>query len=112
MNTTNKEFDYQAYMKENAPNPAKIRRGLDALRAKKEAVKTKLTIRIDEDVIQQFRDLTPEGRGYQSLINQALREWLAAQDVKELIRQELAVIVDKAISSIEVRFKSPEHRTP
>ena len=101
MNTTNKEFDYEDYVKHNAPNPAKIRRGLDALREKREAAKTKITIRIDEDVVEQFKQLVPEGRGYQSLINQALHEWLAAQGVKELVREEITGLVNRAVSSIE-----------
>lgn len=97
----NKDFDYQAYMQNSSPNPAKIRRGLDALREKREAVKTKITIRIDEEVVHQFKQMAPDGRGYQSIINQALREWLAAQDVKELVREELTGLVSKAVSSIE-----------
>lgn len=101
MNTTNNEFDYQAYMKKNAPNKAKIRRGLDALKEKRATAKTKITMRLDEEVVAQFKKMVPEGRGYQSLINQALQEWLAAQGVKELVREELLVLVEKAVSSIE-----------
>ncbi len=102
MNTkNNKEFDYQAYMQNNSPNPDKIRRGLDALREKRESVKTKITIRIDEEVVCQFKEMVPDGRGYQSLINQALKEWLAAQGVKELVSEKLTSLVDKAVSSIE-----------
>ena len=108
MNTkNNEEFDYQTYMKKNSPNPEKIRRGLGALREKREAAKTKITIRIDEEVIQQFKEMAPEGRGYQRLINQALREWLAAQGVKELVREELTGLVDKAVSSIESATQIP-----
>lgn len=108
MNTkNNSEFDYEASLKENPPNPAKLRRGIEALHEKREAAKTKITIRLDEEVIQQFKDMAPEGRGYQSLINQALREWLAAQDVKELVREELTDLVDKAVSSIESAAQLP-----
>ena len=60
-----------------------------------EVVKQRITIRIDEDVLQEFRQLVPDGRGYQRLINQALREWLIARDVKELVRNELRDIIEK-----------------
>lgn len=36
--------------------------------------KVSTTIRLDEDVLERFRS---EGPGWQSRINQALREWLA-----------------------------------
>ena len=37
-------------------------------------VKQQITPRIDADVIAWFKAQTPEGRGYQTNINQALRE--------------------------------------
>ena len=37
-------------------------------------VKQQITLRIDADVIAWFKDQTPQGRGYQTNINQALRE--------------------------------------
>lgn len=37
-------------------------------------VKQQITLRIDADVIAWFKAQTPEGRGYQTNINQALRE--------------------------------------
>ena len=37
-------------------------------------VKQQITLRIDADVIAWFKSQTPEGRGYQTNINQALRE--------------------------------------
>ena len=37
-------------------------------------VKQQITLRIDADVIAWFRAQTPEGRGYQTNINRALRE--------------------------------------
>lgn len=97
----NKEVDYQAELEKSAPNPANIRRGLKALQEKREVGKTKITIRIDENIVQQFKQMAPEGRGYQSLMNQALLEWLAAQNVKELLRQEMAGLVTQALSSIQ-----------
>lgn len=99
--TKDKEFDYQVYMRENPPNPANIHRGPHARQKRREAAKTRITIRIDEDVIEQFKHMAPEARGYQSLINQALREWLAAQGVKELLRKELPEMINKAVSSVQ-----------
>jgi uncharacterized protein (DUF4415 family) len=101
MNTINdKEFDYKAYMVENPPDPKKIRRGPQARQKRREAIKTRITIRIDEEIIEQFKQMMPEGRGYQSLINQALRDWLSAQGVKELISKELPEMIHKAVASI------------
>ena len=37
-------------------------------------VKQQITLRIDADVIAWFRAQTPNGRGYQTSINRALRE--------------------------------------
>ena len=36
-------------------------------------VKQQITLRIDADVIAWFKSQTPEGRGYQTKINEALR---------------------------------------
>lgn len=59
--------------------------------------KTRITINIDDDVIEAFRrkgDST--GQGYQTLINQALREYLAsatrpvdAKTLRRILREEL-----------------------
>jgi uncharacterized protein (DUF4415 family) len=101
MNTIkDKEFDYQAYMRNNPPDPAKIHRGSQMRERRREMAKARITICIDEDVIEQFKQLVPEGRGYQSLINQALREWLSAQGVKELIRKELPEMIAEGIQQI------------
>jgi uncharacterized protein (DUF4415 family) len=103
--TTDKEFDYQVYMKKNSPDAAQIYRGPDARQKRREAAKARITIRIDEEIIEQFKQMIPEGRGYQSLINQALREWLAAQSVKELLQEELPGILGQAISSIQTHIQ-------
>ncbi len=100
--TTDHEFDYQAYMKDNPPDLTKIHRGPDARQKRREIAKTRITIRVDAEIIDQFKGMVPDGRGYQSLINQALREWLAAQGVKELIQEELPKMVSEAVSSVQV----------
>jgi uncharacterized protein (DUF4415 family) len=61
--------------------------------------KTRITIFIDSDVLEWFRDEAErEGRGYQTAINQALRNYIKQdrrpiQDiVREVVRKELKVI--------------------
>jgi uncharacterized protein (DUF4415 family) len=61
------------------------------------AGKTRITIRIDEDVLAWFKDQVREaGRGnYQSLINSALRDYITHQEqpledtLRKVIREEL-----------------------
>ena len=61
--------------------------------------KTRITIFIDTDILEWFRDEAErEGRGYQTEINQALRNYIKQdkrpiQDlVREAVRKELKVI--------------------
>ncbi len=61
--------------------------------------KTRITIFIDTDILEWFRDKAErEGRGYQTEINQALRDYIKQdkrplQDiVREAVRKELKVI--------------------
>ena len=61
--------------------------------------KTRITIFIDSDILGWFRDEAErEGRGYQTAINQALRNYIKQdrrpiQDiVREAVRKELKVI--------------------
>ena len=61
--------------------------------------KTRITIFIDTDILEWFRDEAErEGRGYQTAINQALRNYIK-QDrrplqeiVREVVRKELKFI--------------------
>jgi uncharacterized protein (DUF4415 family) len=61
------------------------------------SAKTRITINIDEDVIAAFRKIGDEtGTGYQTLINSALREYLAnkpkavdAKTLRRILREEL-----------------------
>jgi len=39
-------------------------------------VKTQLTLRVDADVVDWFKRRAPSGRGYQTQMNQALREYV------------------------------------
>jgi len=61
------------------------------------AGKTRITIRLDDDVLAWFRRLAHEqgGASYQTLINQALRELVAARrepledTLRRVLREEL-----------------------
>ncbi len=73
-----------------------------------EAQKQRITIRLDKEIVGEFKTLS-DGRGYQSLINQALKEWLLARNIKELVRSELGSVVEKmrqAVSELEDLRKS------
>jgi len=62
--------------------------------------KTRVTIRIDADVLNWFRDQVHEAGGgnYQTLINEALREYIRYRDemfervLRKVIREELQMV--------------------
>ena len=45
-------------------------------------IKQQLTLRLDSDLVAWFKGRTPDGSGYQSAINKALREYVTKQDRK------------------------------
>ena len=59
--------------------------------------KTRITMYIDNDVLNDFRERADKaGYGYQTMINEALREYLAKSDkpldekvIRQVIREEL-----------------------
>jgi uncharacterized protein (DUF4415 family) len=59
--------------------------------------KTRITIYLDNDILEEFRQrATAAGRGYQSMINDALREHLGksgqpldARTLRRILREEL-----------------------
>ena len=71
----------------------------DFSQAKRGAVvktnKERITIRLDPDIIQWFRDQVKGGGNYQSLMNEALREYIQHQEtsleetLRRVIREEL-----------------------
>ena len=80
-----------------------MRKEYDFSRGKRGAVipspgKTRITIMIDDDVIEAFRAKAgAAGRGYQTLINEALRASLTenerpltAKVMRKIVREELA----------------------
>ncbi|MDA1184033.1 MAG: BrnA antitoxin family protein [Acidobacteria bacterium] len=59
--------------------------------------KTRITIHLDDDVLEAFRDRADtEGRGYQTMINEALRDHLGrsgdrvnADIIRRIVREEI-----------------------
>jgi uncharacterized protein (DUF4415 family) len=59
--------------------------------------KTRITIHLDDDVLEAFRDRADaEGRGYQTMINEALRQYLggagekvSADVIRRIVREEI-----------------------
>lgn len=92
-------FDYQAYMKATPPDSTRIRRGAADRQHRLDAAMMRLTVRIEEELLHQFRQLIPEGQSCERLINQALRDWLAAKGMKELIRAEIQEAVHQSLSA-------------
>ena len=78
-----------------------MQRGTVGREKRREVARHKITIRIDADIIEQFKHMAPEGQSYQSLMNQALREWLMAQGVTELIREELQALMAQMKVSLQ-----------
>jgi uncharacterized protein (DUF4415 family) len=99
--TKDKAFDYQTYMRQNPPDAEQIQRGPEARQKGREMAKSKITIRIDPDILEQFKQMVPEGQGYQRLINQALREWLMTRDMRDVVRQELRAMSAQLVDAVK-----------
>jgi len=62
------------------------------------AGKTRITIYLDDDIVQEFKSMAEKsGKGYQTLINEALKaqlgkkgKVLTAEVVRKIVREELA----------------------
>ena len=80
-----------------------MRKEYDVSKAKRGPVakskgKTRITIFLDDEVLEAFRSKGDElGRGYQTLINDALRQYLGdvskpidAKTLRRIVREELA----------------------
>ena len=81
--------------------------------------KTRITIYIDDDVLQEFRDRADEGgSGYQTMINEALREYLSRAEtplgensLRRILREELHSVGSSAIRLTTCAISS-RNRTP
>lgn len=62
--------------------------------------KTRITIYIDDEILKEFRDRSDEaGKGYQTMINEALREYLGKSHepvdestLRRVLREELKTV--------------------
>ena len=97
----NEDFDYQTYMRENPPDPTKIQRGPEARKRRLEAAMKKISVRIERDIFDQFQKLASSDQDCGKLINQALREWLAAKDIKKLVRTEFRQVIRDELASFQ-----------
>lgn len=91
---------------------AEPRRGIDFSRAKRGAVvkpqpgKTKISIRLDNEILEHFRALVEQAGGgnYQSLINDALRAFIQQQSVvhatRDVVKEELARSMESTLRRV------------
>jgi metal-responsive CopG/Arc/MetJ family transcriptional regulator len=58
--------------------------------------KTRITIYLDDDILEQFRSRAEEaGTGYQTLINEALKEYLSQNSEKSLTEATLRRVLQE-----------------
>jgi uncharacterized protein (DUF4415 family) len=100
-------FDYQAWMRETPPDPTKIHRGTAERERRRAAAMLQRAVRIDEDLLKEFRQLATEGQSYEQLINQALREWLFAKGMQGLVRAEIQQAVQQSRSAAQAEVQAP-----
>lgn len=78
------ELDALAAMPEDQINTAALPEQKDWSGARRgvffRPIKKQLTLRLDADLIEWFRTHAPNGEGYQTSINSALREYVAQHD--------------------------------
>ena len=98
--------DYQVNRRETPPDPPQIRRGAAARQKRLDATLKRQAIRIDPDILQQFGQLAAEGQSAEQLINQALRQWLAADGIREIVRAEIQVAVRQSLSAAQLSLDS------
>lgn len=78
-----------------ATNPEKIPgAGTSAARTPERHLKIKVTMNLDGDIVQHFKDQArASGQPYQSLINQALRELMEGSKPERIAREVKALLV-------------------
>ncbi len=106
MNTAkDREFDYRSYTRNNPPDPSKIERGTGPRRKRFESEMFQNKIRIEQDVLEEFDALASNEKEREQLINRALREWISAKSVKDLVHLELSRIIRETLDKTQ-RIKS------
>ena len=105
-------------MKRAAAEPRRI----DFSRAKRGAVvkpqpgKTKISIRLDKEVLDHFRALVDEAGGgnYQSLINDALRTFIRQESVvevtRDVVKQELETTLRRVLREERAAYEVKRER--
>ncbi len=79
--------------------------GRSASEAGDKHTRVKITINLDGDVVRQFKErAVKEGRAYQSLINQVLREYLQGSTA-EIMAKEVAEILGRDESFLQLLRK-------
>ena len=77
--------------------------------------KTRITIRIDDDLLEWFRKRAHEAGGgnYQTMINQALREYVETQrePLEETLRRVLREVLPEARKRVTSRKKAGRPKT-
>ncbi len=104
--TTESEFDYVEHIRSQAPDRAGMSRGPEERSARHARPgKERVTIRLDSVIVEAFKELTgePGGKGYQTLVNQALRDWLMARGVHELMREEIRRVLREELARPEAQ---------
>jgi uncharacterized protein (DUF4415 family) len=80
--------------------------------------KTKISIRLDNRVLEYFRSLVENAGGgnYQTLINDALVDYIQQHSmleaVRQAVREELKPVVEQAGLTTRSRGRSVKRRTP
>jgi uncharacterized protein (DUF4415 family) len=72
-------------------------------------VKQQLTLRLDADVIAWFKDRAPNGEGYQTRINSALREYVAQHAAKRRVGRQYSNPAGARVTPSPAR---PTRRSP
>lgn len=101
MSTKHNQNDNDEQLKSLKPDPDKLVNSKQARDARRKAAqqKQRITIRVDGDVLDEFKELAGEDGNYQTLINIALRQWLEAQGLKELLKKDLPGLVQEAVKT-------------
>ncbi len=86
---TMNDFDYLEWSRSTSPDQEEWKSAVEARRERMKAAaqpKQKLSIRLDSDVVDAFKQLAGDG-SYQALINRALHEWLVQGSMERVLQR-------------------------
>lgn len=100
--STKDDAAFEADLKEMMPHEERLVNSQQARAARRSAAsaKQRITIRVDEDILVEFKELAGDDGNYQTLINHALRQWLEARGLKEMLREELPSLLERALHPV------------